>query len=177
MKRGFCRQGSVHQRAEILLSLIVLAGYCWLNTAYAKEIYTWTDQSGVIHFSDLPPESGNSQLIQVEDVYSPRSAGAYPVEDTAAAAPPGENDDPVTENPPSLAQQLRDQLASDRKERREARAETAALCEKNRQFLARMEPARRVMYTNEQGEEVRMDDEQRVNLIKEAEDFIAKNCK
>jgi hypothetical protein len=177
MKRGFCRQGSFHLRAEILLLLIVLAGFCWLNTACAKEVYTWKDKNGVTHFSDLPPASGNSQLIQVEDVYSPGSAGAHPVEDTAGAGPPGENDEPMTENPQTLAQQLRDQLASDRKERKEARVESAALCEKNRQFLARIEPARRVMYTNEQGEEVRMDDEQRVNLIKEAEDFIAKNCK
>jgi hypothetical protein len=33
------------------------------------------------------------------------------------------------------------------------------------------------MYVNEQGEEVRMDDPQRVGLIQETKDFVAKNCK
>lgn len=169
--------GFVHQRAGILLTLLVVVGFCWLNTASAKEVYTWKDQNGVIHFSDTPPVSGNSQLIPLEGAYSPGSSSAYTDEEKAPADPPGESDDPMTENPASLAQQRREQLATDRKDRKEKQAESAALCSKNEQLLERLEPARRVYFTNEQGEEVRMDDEQRVDLVEEAKDFIAKNCK
>jgi len=40
-----------------------------------------------------------------------------------------------------------------------------------------MEPSRRVFYTDESGQTVRMDDEERVSLVKEDKEFIAKNCK
>jgi hypothetical protein len=39
-----------------------------------------------------------------------------------------------------------------------------------------MEPARRVFYTNEQGESVRMDDDERMALIEESRAFLAENC-
>jgi hypothetical protein len=176
MKQEFSKQGSVKRRTETLFILAILAGFCWLNTSYAAEVYTWTDQDGVTHFSDMPPESGNAQQIEVEEAYFPGSSGAYTEDEGAAPDPSGEDDNPMTENPQKLADQKREQLAKDRKARREAQAETAALCEQNRQLLERLEPSRRVFYTNEQGEEVRMDDEQRVGLVAEAKDFVAKNC-
>jgi hypothetical protein len=40
-----------------------------------------------------------------------------------------------------------------------------------------MEPARRVFYTDDQGESVRMDDDQRMALIDESKAFLAKNCR
>jgi hypothetical protein len=125
----------------------------------------------------MPPESGNAQQIEVEEAYYPGSSDAYTEDETPAAALSGEDDDPMTENPQKLAQQRREQLAADRQKRKEAQAETAALCEQNQQLLERLEPARRVFYTNEEGEEVRMDDEQRVGLVAEAKDFVDKNCK
>ena len=45
-----------------------------------------------------------------------------------------------------------------------------------RELLARLEPARRVYYTDENGAEVRMDDEQRVQAIAETRDYIARYC-
>lgn len=161
----------------ILAILAILAGFCWLNTGWAAEVYTWKDADGVTHFSDMPPEAGNAQQIEVEEAYYPGSSGAYTNDEASASEPSGEDDNPMTENPQKLAEQRREQLAKDRQDRKEAKAETDALCEQNRQLLERLEPARRVFYTNEQGEEVRMDDEQRVGLVEEAKDFIAENCK
>jgi hypothetical protein len=39
-----------------------------------------------------------------------------------------------------------------------------------------MEPARRVYYKDENGQEVRMDDNQRMSLIEESRNYIAENC-
>jgi hypothetical protein len=177
MKQEFSMQRPVQHRTQILFILAILAGCCWLNTVCAAEVYTWKDQDGVTHFSDMPPESGNAEQIEVEEAYYPGSSSAYTEDEATAAEPSGEDDNPMTENPQKLAQQRREQLATDRQERKKAQAETAALCEQNRQLLERLEPSRRVFYTNEQGEQVRMDDEQRVGLVEEAKDFIAKNCK
>lgn len=47
-------------------------------TLYAK-IYQWTDDKGVIHFSDVP--HGNSRQIELQEVqtYFPSAAGIHPV--------------------------------------------------------------------------------------------------
>jgi len=179
MKQPYNKQRPVQHRTEILFVLAILAGFCWVSAVGAAEVYTWKDQDGVTHFSDMPPESGNAQQIEVEEAYYPGSSGAY-TDSAAGSSEPGtsgEDDNPMTENPQKLADQRREQLAEYRQEKKEAKAETDALCEQNRRLLERLEPARRVFYTNEQGEEVRMDDEQRVGLVEEAKDFIANNCK
>lgn len=157
--------------------MALLLGFFWLSTACATEVYTWTDENGVSHFSDLPPESGDSEQIAVEDAYFPGSSDAYADDETAAPDPSAESGDPAAQSPPSRAQQVREQLAKDNQERKEAQAETAALCAKNRQLVEQLEPARRVYYTDAQGEQARMDDEKRVGLVEEAKSFIAKNCK
>jgi hypothetical protein len=51
------------------------------------------------------------------------------------------------------------------------------MCTRHRQRLEQMEPARRVLYTDDSGESVRMDDDMRMGLINESKEFISKNCK
>jgi len=177
MNQEFKGQGSARQRIKIFVSILILGGICWLNTSISAEVYTWTDQAGIVHFSDLPPQTGDARMMQVEDVYRPGSSSAYPAAEDTTAAPSGEDDNPMTENPATLAQQRRTQLAKDREARKEKMAETAEMCEKYEQLLARLEPARRVFYTNDKGEQVRMDDNERVERIEESKDYIAKNCK
>jgi hypothetical protein len=67
-------------------------------------------------------------------------------------------------------------MSKEREERREAQAEADRMCALHRQRLEQMEPARRVFYTDEAGESVRMDDDRRMGLIEESKEFIAKNC-
>jgi hypothetical protein len=43
--------------------------------------------------------------------------------------------------------------------------------------LEQIEPSRRVFYTDESGETVRLDDERRVGLVEESKAFLAGNCK
>ena len=67
-------------------------------------------------------------------------------------------------------------MANERKERAEAQAEMEIMCQKHSKRLTQMEPARRVFYTNEQGESVRMDDDLRTKLIEEDKSYISENC-
>jgi hypothetical protein len=177
MKHEFCTPGPFQRRTEILTALALLLGFFWLSTVCAAEVYTWTDENGVSHFSDVPPESGDSQQINVEDSPPPGTDSAYAVDETSAPGSPAESGDPASQSTESRAQQLRDQLAEERKERKESQAKTAAECAKNQQLVEQLEPARRVYYTDDEGEEARMDDEQRVGMVEEAKAFIAKNCK
>ena len=164
------------KRTEILLILAAGFAWAWISSAAATEVYTWTDQDGIVHYSDTPLPDAESQKIEVEDAYRPDTTGAYPSTEapTAGAAVTGQT--PDGESPQSAAQRRREQIAEDREERREAKAEIDQLCAKHRRRLTQMEPARRVFFTNEKGESVRMDDDQRMELIKEDKEFIAKNC-
>jgi hypothetical protein len=178
MKLGNWTLVDAHNRAKVLATLATVATlFCVCGSINAAEVYTWTDQNGVMHFSEVPPKTGSSELIDVEDAYRPGTTGAYPESEETDPALSADTADLFTESGDNIAQQRREQIASDRKTRQEEKAENAILCQKNQDLLARLEPARRVMYINEEGEETRMDDPARVGLIQETKDFVAKNCK
>lgn len=143
-----------------------------LAAAMAAEVYTWTDSDGVIHFSDRQPQNLDAQTLDIDEDYRPGTTDAYRSSGQESGRPsPGADGETL-----SPAQQLRLQLAEQRAERREEQAEKEQWCDRYRERLARLEPARRVYYTNEEGEEVRMDDNQRVELIEESKKFISENC-
>lgn len=143
----------------------------------AAEVYTWTDENGVLHYSDTPRTDGEMKVIQAEEAYRPGSADAYPA--PGQTAPPDATDDDATapvSAPLSAAAARREELARQRDERREAQVETDRLCAQHRQRVEQMEPSRRVFYEDESGETVRMDDEERVALVDESKAFLAENC-
>jgi hypothetical protein len=143
----------------------------------AAEVYTWTDENGVVHFSDAPPESGESARLEVEEIYRPGSVEAQPTPSDAPAEAAEHGGEPEAEPPLTAAQQRREQILRDRAERQEEATETERLCGLHRQRLEQMEPARRVFYTDESGESVRMDDDRRMALIDESKQFLADNCR
>lgn len=168
MKQGIANQ--------LLLPVCLLAAsvlLTWSGGITATEVHTWTDENGVIHFSDSPSSSGESDTIEVEDIYKPGTTDATdPGEQPdSAAAEPGQ-----AESPPSTAQERRDKMAKEREERRENKAINDKLCTLHKDRLARVEPARRVMYTDDNGELVRMDDDERTGMIEESKEFISENC-
>jgi len=177
MTRGFWKKEPGVYRTEILLILVALASCAWLNTAAATEVYSWTDENGTVNFSDRPPANSGSQIIDVEDAYRPGTTGAYPLTGDNTDAPSAPAEAGSTGETLSAAQQRREEIAKEREERREEQAEKEQMCGKHRKRLEQMEPARRVFYVNERGEEVRMDDDRRMKLIEESKDYIATNCK
>jgi hypothetical protein len=154
-------------KTQVMLLGILAAA--WLGPAWGTEVYTWTDEDGTVHFSDSPRPSGPMDVIDVEEAYRPGTEGAY---DESGAPPAGETGETVQ----SAAQQRREKIAQEQADRQNEQAETDRLCGLHRQRLEQMEPARRVFYVNEEGESVRMDDDQRMGLIDESKAFLAANC-
>ena len=153
------------------------------GSTMAGEIYSWTDENGVVHFGDRSPEGQNVRTIVIPETHSSDISGASATPETASnlndsqaesnPGTPGNEEIP----PKSLADQKRDQMAKDRKENREKSEENKRKCAQHRQRLAHMEPSRRVIYTDEKGQSVRMDDVERISMVNEDKDFIAENCK
>ncbi len=148
--------------------------------AGATQVYTWTDENGVVHFVDQPPDNPAAVSQEVQEAYRPGSADAYPAKpqdsDAAPASAPGIAAPGDAEVPLSAADQKRAELAEKRAARREQQAERDAACALARQQVATLEPHRRVFFTNDQGETERLDDEVRVKQVEEAKAAVEKYC-
>jgi hypothetical protein len=168
MKQGIANRNIFP--ACLLAAGLLLA---WSGGIPATEVHTWTDENGVVHFSDAPRASGKSQTLEVEEIYRPGTTEAYSGSESPDSK---EAEGGQAETPPSTAQQRRDNIARERQERRENQAVTEQMCKLHKDRLARVEPARRVMYTNDEGELIRMDDDERMALVDESREFISKNC-
>jgi hypothetical protein len=151
-------------------ALALTAAFCLPGQpATANQVYTWTDENGVTHFSDRKPPDAETEVIDMED-----KPGGVTYSQPQSSAD-GEAD-PATADEPLPGQQRREAIAEDSAQRRAEAAEQAAMCDQHRELLARLEPARRVYYTDESGQEARMDDGQRMQAIADAREYIAQNC-
>ena len=150
-------------RTRLSIVLVVSAGIIGAAGLQAKEMYRWTDENGVVHYSDQKPAGQQDyETGHVPDAAPAAAAGA------AVAAPAADQ--------PSVAQQRREEIAQQKREAREARAQRETECAAWRAEVERLEPNRRVFFTNEAGETERMDDVERVNRVAELKQQIAQNC-
>ena len=147
-------------------------------SAQSSGIYSWTDENGVKHYSDKAPTDVNTKAEEVKIIPPPVSAlpddsgindeqalngGAEPTDEEAAA-------------PLSYADQQRQALQKQRAENEQAKAERNRACMEARNQLAKVEPNRRVFYTDDNGDTVRLDDEQRILMVNESKARIAEFC-
>lgn len=150
-------------RQAILITVILFVGLGATATikAQGQQMYSWTDENGVVHFSDTRPE------------------GQQVSEQTIPNDPQPATDNPYqqVENQPSIAQQRRDEIAQKNQQAQVNQAVNSAQCSSWQSEVDRLEPNRRVFYTNEEGETERMDDVERTDRVAQLKNQIAKNCK
>jgi len=172
-------------RKAILLMIPVLV-FPWVASAQ-NSIYSWTDENGVKHFSDRAP--ANVDAVSQEMMPQPRSDPSGGAENQANSL----NNEPTKDQSTaesttvgtdqgsdadelSYADQQRQAIAERREAERQQQMERNQLCLQARNQLARIEPGRRVFYTDEDGETTRMDDEERVRLVEVNKAQIAEFC-
>ncbi len=171
MKHGIDLTSS-HQKQLVTLLLLSVALVCISPIVAGSDIYMWTDENGIEHYTDIPPDQQDAKVISILGVPKTGTTGAYPQDaDSATAGTAPDSDQP------SAAEQRREELAKERTERRAEKARLDSECARYRELLAGTEPYRRVIVTNDKGETERLDDSQRMEIVKESKDFIAKNCK
>lgn len=128
--------------------------------AHGQTMYKWTDENGVVHFSDKKPPEVEAQQEALPTIQS--SSGPNPYEGAATAS--------------SAAEQKRQQISQKSSEAQMRSQALSAQCNAWRSELSRIEPNRRVFYTNDQGETVRMDDVERTNKVAQLKQQISANC-
>ena len=145
----------------VFISILVLSA---TDAIAEDEIYRWVDENGVVHFGDRP---GGHAGVEKIDVPESQINSTQPASATAATD---------ASQPPSRAQQQRDERAEKRKEAAEKEQAIAAGCEQRRQLVAQLEPSTRVMVKSEDGTVTRMDDNVRLETLGEAKAYIAEKC-
>lgn len=140
------------------------------STAVWAEVYRWTDENGVTHFSQTPPPAG--QEADIADV-----PDSVPAQGQAPAAGIDFDGSGTAADPGMSAADLRRQEIAESRDRQQSEREALeALCRQTRNRLELIEPNRRVYYTDEDGETVRMDDQERVDEVEQLRNFIDNNC-
>lgn len=163
------KKGTPVRSRRLQAALIAVLAGMFCHAAPATEVHKWTDENGVIHFSDTKPLNTETRTVEINDAqqtsYSqpPPAAPQQPTADSA-------------DQPLSAAEQKRKNMAEKRQLQREEQAKAEELCKRHQKRLEQMEPARRVYYQDENGQEVRMDDVQRVTLVEESRNYLAENC-
>lgn len=144
-----------------VFTLALIAGLMTAVSAQEKKMYRWTDENGTVHFSETRPEG-----TQATEQVIPQNANP----------PAGDNPYAGVDSGPSYAEQKREEIARKSEQAQADKAMKSAQCAAWQAEVDRLEPHRRVFYTNEQGETERMDDVERTNRVAELKSQIAKNC-
>jgi len=124
-----------HARIARGLACCAVLAVLVAGSAGAREIHRWVDENGVVHFSDVQPADRETRRLDLADP-APEIGSSAP----AAPAPAGE---PAL----SAAEQRRQDIRERRAARAEEKREAEYWCDKHRQRLEQMEPARRVAWT------------------------------
>ena len=145
----------------LVMVVALLGAAASAGVAVAAEVYQWTDENGVVHFSDQKPAGQDAEVRNLPEQAPPAGPNPYA-------------DDP---SEPSAAQQRREQIEQKGRESQAQAAEMAQNCSTWQAEVERLEPSRRVFHTNEQGETERMDDVARADRVAELKSLIARNCR
>lgn len=140
----------------------------------ATQVYRWMDHKGVVHYGDRPPEGVEATLVGVKpntvQIASPEPASRPPTGDEAA-------DPQAGEAAPSYAEQSRLDRAERRRQQQEEAHRLAAECAVMQRQKDWVEPSPRVIVEDEEGNPRRLDDDERLKLLEEANAFLEKNCR
>jgi hypothetical protein len=148
-----------------LAVLIATLALSTTQTVAEEEIYRWVDKDGVVHFEPRPEGHADAEVVELMEA-----------PDYDSQSNPEQSSPYTTDPQPSYAQKQRDEREQGRKEAAEKQKEMDVLCKNNRDRVATLEPTTRVMYKQEDGTVIRMDDNDRLDKLAESKAFIAENC-
>jgi len=133
--------------------------------AVANEIYKWTDENGNVYYEDRPTGAATEERLHMTYNRTESSAVHKRVQAGVDAR--------------TAREEAKTAAAASEKEAAEnaaIAAERAQKCDKSRARLESYLQARRVYRTDENGERVYLDDDQRQDARKKAEEQISEFC-
>lgn len=127
--------------------------------AQEQIIYKWLDAEGVVHYTARPPDDVDYTVVNLET--------REPVEDDAADGQDRDLDDSASDD---TTQQPETAQAGPTEE------EMAERCEQARSNIETLNRYQNVTVEGEDGEQRTISDEERMNMVEEAQQFIDQWC-
>lgn len=149
---------------HLIVGLAVMA-VTLSGSAFADDIYKWTDENGGVHYEDRPSGSPTEEIIQMSYNRTDRSSVQRRSESRRDAQ--------------IALHDARTQVGEDKKTAAERRAETEdrqKRCATYRAKLQSMLRSRRLYRENDKGERTYLDDDAKVAARQRAEELIKENC-
>jgi hypothetical protein len=149
------RNSNLFRALPHFIALLLTAG------AAFGQVYRWADEKGVTHYGAQPPQG--AQAREVED---------------KLATPPGaapRGDDWQQKDREFRQRQIQSGETQARKDQETERRH--AMCNEQRDLLARLRQAPRTYELNEKGERVFMNDNQREDAIARQEKIVTQYCR
>jgi hypothetical protein len=150
---------------KLALSCAVLAMTFAVGSVMANEIYKWTDEEGNVHYEDRPTGAATEERLQMSYNRTNNSDVQRRVQARVDAST-------AREEARSVAAAAEQEAA----ESAAVAAERAQKCEKSRARLESYLQSRRIYRTDENGERVYLDDTQREEARRKAEEQITEFC-
>lgn len=156
---------------------------CLLATAaalpVAAQIYSWRDTNGKMHYSDVPPASGEATVLRANALPAAPAANAEPGDKAAQAAPPADKPKTLAERELEFRQRRAQAAEAEAKAEQEqtAAAQRTAECERARNQLAALKSGQRMATYDAQGERVVLDDQRRAQEIERMGQLVDARCK
>jgi len=148
----------------VLPSVFVLL----FSGAASAQVYKWTDEQGRVHYGDCPPPRCNSTEVDL---------GTRPRQERLDQA--REQFESQREERQRREQNRRHLEETERLQRQEQQRDAAQrrnYCQLARSDLRRLEMQRAVYYTDEQGNRVYLDDEERTRYMQQTREDIRRYC-
>ena len=136
-----------------------------VSAAIAQEIYKWIDDDGNVHYEDRPSGAATEERIDI--TYRRTDSGAVRQRTKSFR----DAQDALAE-----AKSVEEARQKEAAENAAAAAERQQACDRARARLESYLQARRLYRTDETGERVYLDDEQREQARLKAEEAITENC-
>ena len=150
------------KRILLLLGLMNLPLFAW------GQIYKWVDEKGATHYTETPPPGGKSQMLKIQP-RNPASDGANPT--------------PTAKSWQEQEIEFRQRRAGAEEARhkqetgadREAALRRAS-CIRARSNLQGLQEQRPIYSMDERGERRYIEDQDRLDLIRQAQGTIERDC-
>ena len=149
---------------KLVLGCAVMA-LTFAGGATANEIYRWVDADGNVHYGDRPSGAPTEQRLQLTYARTDGSAVEKRVQDRLDA-----------QSARAEAQAEQQKAAQEAAEDAEIAAERQKACESARARLETYRSSRRLYRSDENGERVYLDEEQRQAANRKIEEQIAEYC-
>jgi len=143
-----------HPLSLILAVILGASLISSLGAQQTRDIYTWTDEEGVQHFSAYPPQGRPYELVETQ-ARARNSGRRNPSSETASAEPPAMPAISESEPDPEIV---------------------AERCEQARTNLGLLSQDRPAVLRQDDGEAQPLNDARRQEMIEETEAFIEEWC-